>query len=178
MKNLKKGSTTVAILVIIIVVLIGVIGYQYLGSTLNQSQMQTNTQPLFEQNNVPQINTQASPSNFQSNKSLLPSNNVVSVRISVSGMNENVYTLVEPASLLGLKYIFPRSTLGDSNIIKSIDPSLLSMGDSCWATVSATLEISDPKIEGTHPTLHGDATVAVNVVKVVSHGVPQKSCAY
>lgn len=156
----------------------GTCQYLYSKPAQNEKLTSINTPSTADQINIPPTNTQIPQNNVKTNKPPLTTNKNVDVQISVNTMNENVYTLVEPVTLLGLKYIFPRGTLGDSNVIKSIDSSLLSMGDSCGAKVSATLEISNPKIEGTHQTLHGDATVAVDVIKVVSYGVPQKSCAY
>jgi hypothetical protein len=101
----------------------------------------------------------------------------VSVRISFSSINENIYSLLNNTTILGLNYLYPRNS-GNNTVINAIDPTIMSMGDSCGETVQATLEITNPKIEGTHPTLHGDPTVAVDIIRVLSHDNPQRSCAY
>ncbi|MSU54979.1 MAG: hypothetical protein EXS46_00385 [Candidatus Taylorbacteria bacterium] len=105
------------------------------------------------------------------------SSQTVSVRISIGSMNENVYSLLNNTTVLGLKYLYPRNS-GDSVIVNTIDSTLGSMGDSCGAIVQAVLEITNPKIEGTHATLRGDPTVAFDIVRVVSHDTPQRTCAY
>ena len=156
MKNSQKGFIVPILIVIIVLLVIGGGAYIF-SSKIPESSVQPiiNEEPLKEQS----------------------SSQTISVLISVNAMNESVYSLLNGANLLGQKYVYPRGELGDNNVINSIDSTLFSIGDSCGATVEAILEIKNPKLEGTHPTLKGYPTVAVDVVRVVSHGVPQRTCA-
>lgn len=131
----------------------------------------------FCSNQNPNVGSQTNPTIPQNIPIQNTANQTVSVHISFSSMNENVYSLLNNVTILGLKYLYPRNS-GDATVVNAIDPTIMSMGDSCGETVQATLEIANPKIEGTHPTLHNDPTVAVDVVRVISHDNPQRSCAY
>lgn len=173
---MNQNKSVNIILIVVIVVLVGAVTYFALRksslSPVNQVPVSDQT-VVNNQVSTPTITNTPKPVTTQTN-----ANQTVSVRLSISSMNENVYSLLNPTTILGLKYLYPRTDSGNTAVVNAIDPTALSMGDSCGETVQAVLEIANPKIEGTHATLHGDPTVAVDVIKVISHDKPQRNCAY
>lgn len=161
-KFIKRGIVNIWLIVIIFIVVI-IIGYFAFMDRLVSKDQQSNSI-------VPAKTYNSNATQIQS-----PSNQVVSVRVSIYGMNEPVFALIYNKTILDRKYLYIRNA---DSIVTTIDPGSLSISDSCVDVVNAQFEIANPKVETNHKTFRGDSMVSVDVIKVISHEIPKRICTY
>lgn len=100
-------------------------------------------------------------------------NQIVPVRVSYSTMNEATFALSGGVSVLGKTYLHLRNPQAIPADLFGPEPG--SMGDNCSAYVEASFELANPS-DGGRKTWQGYPAVDVDLVRVVSRGVPVKQC--
>ena len=162
MKNNKNGFVVQGVVAIIALLIIGG-GAYWMGMKKVSSPVDSipSSQKVEENNTV-----------YETQKI---SSQIVSVDVSISGLNEPLLSLSNNITILGQKYLYIRNST--DSIIAEINSESSSMPDFCVDNFRVLFEVTNPKVEGIK-TFQGKPTVSVDVVKIISHEYLKRDCAY